>query len=135
MRRLAGFTLIELMVVVAVVAILAAIALPSFAEQVRKSRRAEARSGMSQIQLLQERWRAERPTYATDEQLRGKFGGAIFTSENGKWTFSVGDAVTATGYTITASPAGGHSDSACATGFTLTVNGSAVTKSPAACWQ
>jgi type IV pilus assembly protein PilE len=58
-----GFTLIELMVVVAIVAIIAAIALPSYQEQVRKSRRADAARAIGQLQLELERWRAEQPTY------------------------------------------------------------------------
>lgn len=41
-KRVKGFTLIELMIVVAIVGILAAIAYPSYTEQVRKSRRADA---------------------------------------------------------------------------------------------
>ena len=44
MTRHAGFTLIELMLVVAVVGILAAIAYPSYQEQVRQTRRAEVAS-------------------------------------------------------------------------------------------
>ncbi len=124
-----GFTLIELMIVVAVVAILAAIAFPAFTEQMRKSRRAEARSGMSQIQLLQERWRADNPSYGTLAQIR-----APGTSENGKWTFLI-SGQSATGYTVTASLAGGHTDPACASGFTLVVNANVATKSPAVCWQ
>lgn len=49
MSKSKGFTLIELMIVVAVVAILAAIALPSYQEQVRKSRRAQARADLAEI--------------------------------------------------------------------------------------
>lgn len=49
MSKSRGFTLIELMIVVAVVAILAAIALPSYQEQIRKSRRAQARADLAEI--------------------------------------------------------------------------------------
>ena len=59
-----GFTLIEVMIVVIVIAVLAAIALPSFMQQIRASRRAEAVAQPSLIQQAQERWRANCPCYA-----------------------------------------------------------------------
>ena len=65
MRRRQGFTLIELMIVVAIVAILEAIALPSYNDQVRKGRRTEALRVLQEIRMAQERWRADRPTYGT----------------------------------------------------------------------
>ena len=61
--RSRGFTLIELMIVVVVVSILASIAVPSFLNSVRKSRRADAVTAVSQIQQGQERWRANNPAY------------------------------------------------------------------------
>jgi type IV pilus assembly protein PilE len=64
--RVRGFTLIELMVVLAVVAILAAIAVPAYSSQVRRSHRADAIDGVSDLQLRQERWRADHPEYAPD---------------------------------------------------------------------
>lgn len=64
MQQSKGFTLIELMIVVAIVAIFAAIAIPAYGEQVRKSRRAEASRFAGDIQLSLERWRAENPSYA-----------------------------------------------------------------------
>lgn len=59
-----GFTLIELMIVVIVVSILAAIAIPSYLEQSRKGRRADAVRAVGDLQLALERWRAENPSYA-----------------------------------------------------------------------
>ena len=104
-RPARGFTLIELMVVVAVVAILAAIAIPNFLEQSRKGRRSEAMSIMGELQLRQERWRAEHATYAATGNL-----GTIPTSD------SYGFAVTNNGaltYTITATRQGRQASDRC----------------------
>ncbi|HRD96845.1 MAG TPA: type IV pilin protein [Rubrivivax sp.] len=60
-----GFSLIELMIAIAVIGLLAAVALPSFMDSVRKSRRSEAIAAMAAIQQAQERWRASNPTYTT----------------------------------------------------------------------
>lgn len=54
-KRQQGFTLIELMIVVAVVGILSAIAYPSYAEYVRRGHRADARAGLLQAQQWMER--------------------------------------------------------------------------------
>ena len=67
--RTAGFTLIELMIAVVVVAILAAIAIPSYLDSVRKSRRSDAYTALTAVQQAQERWRANNPSYATNAQL------------------------------------------------------------------
>ena len=58
-----GFTLIELAIVVAVVAILAAVAFPTYKDQVRKSRRSEAIAELSQLALEQEKFRANNTQY------------------------------------------------------------------------
>ncbi len=59
-----GFTLIELMLVLLVIGVLVAIAYPSFVDQVRKSRRADAIAALTSVQQAQERWRANNPAYA-----------------------------------------------------------------------
>ena len=69
MRAQRGFTLIELMVVVAVLGIIASIALPSYNEHVRNGRRAAALSAVADLQLQQERWRAERTNYGATADL------------------------------------------------------------------
>ena len=50
-----GFTLIELMIVVAIVGILSAVAYPSYTEYVRRGHRADARAGLLQAQQWLER--------------------------------------------------------------------------------
>ena len=58
-----GFTLVEVMIVVAIVGILAAIAYPSYQDSVRKGRRAQARMALSDLLQQQERRYTQRNTY------------------------------------------------------------------------
>ncbi len=62
-RRQAGFTLIELMIVVAIVGILATIAYPSYRDSVLKGRRAEARTALLELMQQQERYMTQRGVY------------------------------------------------------------------------
>lgn len=62
-RRSQGFTLLELMIVVAVVAILAAVAYPSYRDSVLKGRRAEARTALAELLQQQERFMTQNNTY------------------------------------------------------------------------
>lgn len=61
----AGFTLIELMVTVAIVAILTAIAVPSYQEQVRKGRRGQAQADLVELAQRAERHHTVNNTYAS----------------------------------------------------------------------
>lgn len=65
MPRQGGFTLIELMIVVAIVGILSAIAYPSYTEYVRKGHRAEARTGLLQAAQWLERAATATGSYPT----------------------------------------------------------------------
>jgi type IV pilus assembly protein PilE len=64
-RRRRGFTLIELMVTVAVIAILAAIAFPSYTSYVRKAKRATAQTGLMDLASKEQTYLLDRRTYTT----------------------------------------------------------------------
>lgn len=85
-KKSSGFTLIELMIAVAIIGILAAIAYPSYQEQVRKSRRSDAMTALSTAAAMQERWFTEHSSYTTTIT---NIGGA--TSAEGYYTISVVD--------------------------------------------
>lgn len=114
-----GFSLIELMIVIAIIGILAAIAIPSYTEYVAKSKRAEAMRGLADLQLRQERWRSNHTTYGTYANLGSP------TVDN--YTMTV-TGVSGTGYTLTATRAGTQASDRCGN-FVLTVAPAGATKS------
>lgn len=135
-----GFTLIELMIVVVVVAVLAAIAIPAYQNYVERARRADAKSAILTVQLAQEKWRANNPTYTSDMTDLGFSQVGNNGSADGFYTVDVADGATATNYTVTAVPIGPQANDDCGM-FTLTVtaaNGEVYTAQSgnhADCWQ
>lgn len=132
-QRKAGFTLIELMITVAVIGILAAIAYPSYMDSIRKSRRSDAINDLSAIALAQEKWRANKTTYGT---LANVWGG-VTTTSGGYYTLAVATN-TATAFSVTATAVSGTSqanDTGC-TVFTINERGPLTdTDTLKACWK
>jgi type IV pilus assembly protein PilE len=132
-RAAGGFTLIELMIIVAVVAILAAIALPSYQSAVRKSRRAEALAVISAEVIAQERRRANNTAYSATFLTAPGPSSTYYT-----YSVAIPAGAGATNFTVTATAiAGKGQQNDTAGGSTcspLTLDQSG-TKLPAACWK
>lgn len=72
MHKERGFTLLELMMVVAIVSILAAIAIPAYSDYLQRSRRSEAKSALGQVVAAEEKHFLANGSYSTDlTQLPG----------------------------------------------------------------
>ena len=123
---LKGFSLIELMIVVAVIALLAAIAYPSYRDYLQHSRRVDAQSVLLNIQLSQEKYRVNNPAY-------GALGDLDSTPYSEYYNFAV-SGTSATAYNISATAKSGTSqanDTAC---LSMSID-QASNRTPADCWK
>ncbi len=118
-----GFTLIEVMIAVAILGIIAAIAIPSYSAYMNKTRRVDAVTLLSEIAGEQQRFFTENNRYATDLTEMG-YPDAAEESENGYYSVSV-SASTRSSYTLIAEPVAGaaqENDTDCGS-FTITSTG------------
>ena len=109
MNRKSGFTLIEVLVVVAILAVLSAIAYPLYNSQIEKARRSDARAALLEIAQAEERFFTVNGTYTDDLNqlsLDADLQGGV--SEEGLYTIGLahdnGDTAT---FVVTAAPVSG----------------------------
>ena len=149
MNKHAGFTLIELMIVVVIVAILSVVAIPAYQESVAKAKRADAQGALYSLAGAMERFYTENNTYCGSDD-----GGAVGTCvdgdtpgiyaqqvpiDGGTKTYDLEiTTTTANAYTISATRAGSMAADKCGD-FTLTntnIQGIAnATADSADCWR
>ena len=147
MRKQArGFTLIELMVVVAIIGILAALAFPAYTGYVTRTKRAIAKSFLSQVASKQEQFFADNKRYADNMAELGFSDKTLTVSTSSEfvkpgdpkelYTISLSDTGTRT-YTATATPLGIQytNDTDCGD-MSINQSGtrSASGKAPESCW-
>lgn len=148
-KQAAGFTLIELMIVLVIISILAAIAVPSYQNSTQKARRSDAKAALSSAVMAQEKWFFQYSGYASDVDDIGGDGAGTLLSPEGWYKITLnmnagsGSCVGGAGvkyncYTLTATPVADGPQAGDTTCTTLSITHigvkSATGSNPEECW-
>lgn len=112
-RRPRGFTLIELMITVAIVAILASVAYPSYTSYIARAKRADARAQLVQAAQFMQRFYTANDQYLNDRSANNVStqmpGGLARSPADGTQIYALNIAATTSTYTLTMAPIAGSS--------------------------
>ena len=136
MKKSKGFTLMELIVVVAIIAVIGAIAYPNYNSYMKKTRRADAKVGLAKVADRQERYYIQNNRYTTTASDLGLGGAATYTTDEGYYLVTITSAGVTAGWTATADAQGvqaGDNDTSAGDCTTMTLDSTGL-RTPAACW-
>lgn len=108
-----GFTLLELMIVVAIVAILAALAIPAYSEYAYRARRTDGQEMLMRVATAQERYYSTFNQYTANMTNFGYAAAANAPSADGHYLVTVVTNAGGQGFTATATPTGVQASDDC----------------------
>lgn len=132
--RQRGFTILELLITVAVIGILSAVAYPSYTGYVTRGKRSEGRAALVDTAAKLERYYSDHSKYATANNAFPTLTGFSTSTETGKYTLSIATSGTFQSYTLTATPTFDDPDCGNLTYTQAGTKGISGTSSVAECW-